>query len=95
MTYLLLTGATGLLGQYLLRDLLLSDQPVAVLGADRRRLPPGIALMPYCGVGNRPARSLALWFLKGTLPGLILASMLWHSTGCDKTVPGWCIAQRL
>jgi thioester reductase-like protein len=31
MTYLLLTGATGLLGRYLLRDLLLADQPVAVV----------------------------------------------------------------
>ena len=29
--YLLLTGATGLVGQYLLRDLLLEGMPVAVL----------------------------------------------------------------
>ena len=30
-THLLLTGATGQVGQYLLRDLLLKNQPVAVL----------------------------------------------------------------
>ncbi len=43
MTYLLLTGSTGLVGRYLLRDLLLADERVAVLvrsnkidkGADR------------------------------------------------------------
>ena len=29
--YLLLTGSTGLVGQYLLRDLLLEQMPVAVL----------------------------------------------------------------
>ena len=31
MSYLLLTGATGLLGRYVLRDLLLANRPVAVL----------------------------------------------------------------
>ena len=30
MSYFLLTGATGLLGNYLLRDLLLADKSVAV-----------------------------------------------------------------
>ncbi len=36
-TYLLLTGATGLLGRYLLRDLLTADVPVAVLVRRNRR----------------------------------------------------------
>ncbi len=34
--YLLLTGATGLLGRYLLRELLVSGQRVAVLVRDGR-----------------------------------------------------------
>ena len=33
----LLTGATGLLGQYLLRDLLVRGQPVAVMARDSRQ----------------------------------------------------------
>lgn len=37
MSYHLLTGATGLLGNYLLRDLLLADIPVAVLVRSNRR----------------------------------------------------------
>ena len=37
MSYFLLTGATGLLGNYLLRDLLLADVPVAVIGRSNRR----------------------------------------------------------
>ncbi len=37
MSYHLLTGATGLLGNYLLRDLLLADVPVAVLVRSSRR----------------------------------------------------------
>lgn len=37
MSYHLLTGATGLLGNYLLRDLLLRDVPVAVLVRPSRR----------------------------------------------------------
>ncbi|MBI1347541.1 NAD-dependent epimerase/dehydratase family protein [bacterium] len=36
--YFFLTGATGLLGNYLLRDLLLADQPVAVLVRSNRRM---------------------------------------------------------
>jgi thioester reductase-like protein len=36
-SYILLTGATGLLGQYLLRDLLLSDHQVAVLARPNKR----------------------------------------------------------
>jgi thioester reductase-like protein len=38
MTYHLLTGATGLLGNYLLRDLLLADVPMAVLVRSSRKL---------------------------------------------------------
>ena len=38
MNYHLLTGATGLLGRYLLRDLLLADVPVAVLVRPTRKL---------------------------------------------------------
>uniref|UniRef100_A0A7C2NVD5 NAD-dependent epimerase/dehydratase family protein n=1 Tax=Schlesneria paludicola TaxID=360056 RepID=A0A7C2NVD5_9PLAN len=38
MTYYLLTGATGLLGNYLLRDLLLADVPMAVLVRSSRKL---------------------------------------------------------
>jgi len=37
MSYYLLTGATGLLGNYLLRDLLLADVPVAVVVRSSRR----------------------------------------------------------
>ena len=37
MSYFLLTGATGLLGNYLLRDLLLDDVPVAVIARSNRR----------------------------------------------------------
>ena len=37
MAYTLLTGATGLLGRYLMRDLLLRDQPLAVLVRPSRR----------------------------------------------------------
>jgi thioester reductase-like protein len=37
MSYHLLTGATGLLGRYLLKDLLLADVPVAVLVRPTRR----------------------------------------------------------
>ena len=37
MAYLLLTGVTGLLGRYLLKDLLLADVPVAVLVRPTRR----------------------------------------------------------
>lgn len=37
MSYHLLTGATGLLGNYLLRDLLLADVPVAVIVRSTRR----------------------------------------------------------
>src|SRR4029077_1502684 len=37
MSYHLLTGATGLLGNYLLRDLLLKDVPVAVLVRPNRK----------------------------------------------------------
>ena len=37
MSYHLLTGATGLLGNYLMRDLLLADVPVAVLVRSNRR----------------------------------------------------------
>jgi thioester reductase-like protein len=37
MSYYLLTGATGLLGNYLLRDLLLADTPVAVVVRPSRR----------------------------------------------------------
>ena len=36
MSYLLLTGATGLVGRYLLRDLLAEDVPVAVLCRSNR-----------------------------------------------------------
>ncbi len=36
MKYLLLTGATGLVGRYLLRDLILADVPVAVLCRSNR-----------------------------------------------------------
>src|SRR5437764_8408014 len=35
--WILLTGATGLLGRYLLRDLLTSGRPVAVLARDLRQ----------------------------------------------------------
>jgi thioester reductase-like protein len=38
MSYYLLTGATGLLGNYLLRDLLLADVPMAVLVRASRKL---------------------------------------------------------
>jgi thioester reductase-like protein len=37
MSYHLLTGATGLLGKYLLRDLLLANVPVAVVARSNRR----------------------------------------------------------
>ena len=37
MSYHLLTGATGLLGNYLLRDLLLRDVPVAVVVRPNRK----------------------------------------------------------
>lgn len=37
MSYFLLTGATGLLGNYLLRDLLLAGVPVAVIARSNRR----------------------------------------------------------
>ena len=37
MSYHLLTGATGLLGNYLLRDLLLAGVPVAVIARSDRR----------------------------------------------------------
>jgi thioester reductase-like protein len=37
MSYYLLTGATGLLGNYLLRDLLLADMPVAVVVRANRK----------------------------------------------------------
>ena len=36
MSYVLLTGATGLVGHYLLRDLLLADVRVAVIGRPTR-----------------------------------------------------------
>ena len=38
MSYFLLTGATGLLGNYLLRDLLSADVPVAVVARSSRRM---------------------------------------------------------
>lgn len=38
MKHVLLTGATGLLGNYLLRDLLLARQPVAVLARSSRKM---------------------------------------------------------
>ena len=38
MSYFLLTGATGLLGNYLLRDLLSADIPVAVIARSSRRM---------------------------------------------------------
>jgi thioester reductase-like protein len=38
MTYHLLTGATGLLGRYLMRDLLLAEIPLAVLVRSSRRM---------------------------------------------------------
>jgi len=38
MSYFLLTGATGLLGNYLLRDLLAADVPVAVIARSSRRM---------------------------------------------------------
>jgi nucleoside-diphosphate-sugar epimerase len=38
MKHVLLTGATGLLGNYLLRDLLLAGQPVAVLARSSRKM---------------------------------------------------------
>ena len=38
MSYFLLTGATGLLGNYLLRDLLSADVPVAVIARSSRRM---------------------------------------------------------
>jgi thioester reductase-like protein len=47
----LLTGATGFLGQYLLRDLLLTGRPVAVLARDSQHNP----------VGERIAEILAFW----------------------------------
>src|SRR5262249_5397425 len=41
MGYLLLTGATGLLGRYLMRDLLSAGVPLAVLVRRSRRKTPG------------------------------------------------------
>ncbi len=40
MSHLLLTGATGLLGRYLMRDLLLKDKPLAVLVRRSRKQDP-------------------------------------------------------
>ena len=35
--YCLLTGATGLVGQYLMRDLLLAGQPLVVIARGKRK----------------------------------------------------------
>lgn len=42
--YALVTGSTGLLGRYLMRDLLLADARLAVLVRPSRRPRPGTAL---------------------------------------------------
>ena len=57
----LLTGATGMLGQYLLRDLLRSGRPVAVLARDG----------PQGRAADRVARAVAFWSdsLARPLPG--------------------------
>ena len=44
MSYLLLTGATGLVGRYLLRNLLLAQRPVAVLTRGRRTEQAGLRI---------------------------------------------------
>jgi thioester reductase-like protein len=44
MSYLLLTGATGLVGRNLLRNLLLAQRPVAVLTRGRRTEPAGLRI---------------------------------------------------
>src|SRR5947209_5873772 len=76
--HLLLTGCTGLLGQYLLRDLLLDDTPLAVLIRARKHEPAAERLHQVVNywqgeLGRRLPRPVCL---QGdiTLPGLGLSA---------------------
>jgi thioester reductase-like protein len=87
--WILLTGATGLLGRYLLRDLLIQGRPVAVLARDRRD-----------GTAQERVEELVAWWnetQERTLPrpivmtgdvadhrlGLSPADRAWLSRSCD------------
>src|SRR5579871_2538499 len=92
MAYHLLTGATGLLGRYLLRDLILADIPVAVLVRPTRR----------ANVRQRVESMMCQWdaelgrslprpvVLEGDISepelGLDAHSLAWVSAHCDTFV---------
>ena len=90
--HILLTGATGLLGRYLLRDLLLADVPVAVVVRGNRRQ----------SAENRVASLMATWedLLQRELPrpyvlegdicepnlGLDDSAIRWIENNCDSVL---------
>jgi thioester reductase-like protein len=88
----LLTGATGLLGQYLLHDLLLTDHPVAVLVRDSRK---GLASERIAQIvdffGERLGRRLpSPTVLSGELGkaglGLTVADRHWLGRNCRSVI---------
>ncbi len=53
MNYVFLTGATGLLGRYLIKDLTEAGFSLAVLvRPSRRKLPPSIGSKTSCAIGT-------------------------------------------
>ena len=92
MGYTLLTGATGFLGRYLLRDLLASGQRVAVLVRDARSMPAEERvrelLSSWTGPPHdRPANPVVLaGDLCAPHLGLSLAERAWVARCCKRVV---------
>ena len=90
MPYMLLTGVTGLLGRYLVKDLLLADIPLAVLVRPTRKATARQRvenLMAYWDeqLGRRMPRPVVL---EGDITepdlGLDAASIRWITENCDR-----------
>jgi len=83
MSYQLLTGATGLLGRYLVRDLLLADVPLAVLARASRK----------ASVRQRVEQMMAFWEreLEQSLPRPVVleGDISQPDLGLDERSIGW------
>jgi thioester reductase-like protein len=92
MRYHLLTGATGLLGRYLLRDLTLEGVPLAVVVRPSRRQPPGDRIESMMRVWeSRMAKTLTRpHVLEGDIsqPGLGLSAddAAWARDHCEALI---------
>jgi thioester reductase-like protein len=90
MKYLLLTGATGLVGRYLLRDLLAADVPVAVLCRSNRVEPAAqrleVLMQRWESLAGRslPRPVVLEADLRQPLLGLAADDQAWIAAHCDR-----------